>query len=197
MSEEMESGERTTMPPKALSVALVVSICLNFLAVGALAAMIWRWSAEFRTPGQTASPYAQNGFPPGGPATGRGHGFGRGHGMRLGPGHGFGLGRGALNPHVIAAAVPSKADAIRAVIAGHQVRLEQLRAEAISARTEAAAVLASQDKTTGDFDDALLRVHKADDVLETEILATLSDCARLLTPEERRNVGLNMHAIPR
>ena len=192
MSEETKSCERPTLPSKTLSVILIVSLCLNFLAIGALAAMVWRWSAEGRPSGRIGLPYAQTEWAPGEPTVDRGHGFGRGHRMGFGHGRGFGLGRGALNPHVIAAAVPAKAGAIRAVIAGHHARLEQLRAEAIDARTEASAVLASPDQSTADFDAALSRVHKADDALESEILATLSDCARLQTPEERRAVGLTV-----
>lgn len=173
--------------PKGVSVALIVSLCVNLLVVGALAMMFWRWSPFSAMPPPPPPPRAGADFaadlgPDRGPdrRVDAGRGFGRGQGQKVG------LGQGVLNPHILAKVAPAKADAIRAIIRSHRPKLAALRDAAFAARRDAAGVLAGETYSKAAFDRALERVRAADTALEGEVLDTVSECAGLLSPEERQ-----------
>lgn len=173
---------------RALGVALIISLCLNLLIIGAGAMLLWRIHETIPArmgAGAVAlpPPVAADGQPPRwGHDKWHGSGHGKGRGMA------FGLGRGPLNPHMLMAAVPQKADAIRAVLEAHRDTLDGLRDQALTARFQAGKVLAADDYTPARFDAALEAVRAADVALEAEVLKTVAECANLLTPEERRAV---------
>jgi uncharacterized membrane protein len=167
----------SAMPSQRLwAAALIVSLCLNFVMIGLLAAMFWRWPFP-----------ARNFAPPPGIDLGAGDiGRSHGHGPGMGHGMGLGLGQGPLNPHMLEHIAPAKADAIRAVILAHRKPLADLRDASFAARDAAAKVLAADGATQADIGAAFGKVREADAALETEVLKTVAECAALLTPEERR-----------
>jgi hypothetical protein len=179
MSDPTGPAATPAMPLRRLwTAALIVSLCLNLAMIGLLAAMVWRWPFPVR-------PFA----PPPGFDRGMGdiaHGPGSGHGPGMGRGIGFGLGQGPLNPHIMAHVAPAKAEAIRAVIDAHREKLAVLRDASMAARDAAAKVFAADRPAQADIDAALDKVRAADGALEAEVLKTVSECALLLSPEERR-----------
>jgi len=175
MSHETRTEVSAALPPSRWNGALIVSLCLNFLLIGALAMMCWRWSnlaaSNWMQPG-TAQHFGMR------------HGPGMGH-----EGFGFGLGRGPLNPHFLAHIVPGKADAIGRILDSHRSKLGEFRGASMAARDEAVQVLAEENYSQDRFVHALDDVRKADNALEGEVLRIVSESAGVLSPQERRTVA--------
>lgn len=167
---EVGQNSRFRLPARGWSFLLIFSLCLNLLIIGTAATVWWRWS--FAHPRGAEFFMREDG-------RGAGH-----HG-----GYGFGLGRGPLNPHVMASLAPEKREKIKALVLAHHDRVQQLRRAAFAARRQASDALAAPDYTPQKFAAALDLVRQADAALESEVLATMKDCAAELSPQERQAIA--------
>lgn len=169
MNDDMPAGASpaAAAQPRKWNVALIVSLCLNFLLAGALVVPVVRWSLPFAADDRSSS--------------GFGHGM-HGHGH----GRGFGLGQGLLNPHVVMQVAPDKADAIKRILDAHRSKFLALRDAAMAARGDAASKLDANNFSQADFDRSLVAVRDADNALETEVLRTVSEFAGTLSAKERQ-----------
>lgn len=181
--------------PKALGIALLVSLCLNFLAIGVFITMFWQ-RAPLRAPtGQRPDRIEQAGRMGGpeqmGPRSGygpMGRGYGRMHHDGAQGHDGLGLGRGVLNPHMLMQFAPDKADAIRQTMQSRREGMHALKQKAIAARAAASDVLTDKTYSPEKFDAALKDVQAADHALEAYVLETVKACVAQLSPEERQKI---------
>jgi uncharacterized membrane protein len=109
------------------------------------------------------------------------------HGSMFWGGHGFG--RGGSAPHALMHLAPAETDKIKAVVAAHNNRIDQLRNEAREARHDVLRVFAAADFSRQAFDQSLERVRGADAALEAEELKIVSESVATLTPDERRDAA--------
>jgi uncharacterized membrane protein len=148
-----------THPDGRWNIALIVSLCLNFLLAGVILTAVLRFSMHRPEP-----------LPP--PPMAAGLERGQMHAM--------------LSPRTLMRVAPEKRDAIFAVIGKHHGRIDALRAGSMAARQEVMRRF-SQDKLDRPaLDKALAQMQQADAALETEILSIVSETAIVLTPQERR-----------
>jgi uncharacterized membrane protein len=153
------SGPFAPPPPSLWRWPLIVSICLNFLLIGLFCMTFVRFAA----------------FGPG-PDAHRG-------GLPL-----LGVGHGILGPDMMKHYTPDKAAALERVLDAHRAKLVALRAATFAARHDAAKVFLSNTDRPA-LDRALDRIRAADAAFEAETMTTVSECAVVLTPEERRAVA--------
>jgi uncharacterized membrane protein len=171
MRDETKTSASSFALPRWACVALIVSLCGNFVLIGMFVMMSWRVSAPWTRQGD-------------GPVAGMNAGHGAEMDHRHHMGLGFGLGRGPLNPHVLADAAPAKREAIHAVLERHRNRIDALRKSSFAARDNAVRVL--NEDSLDRFSGALDAVRKADDALEVEVLKIVAECAGVLSADERR-----------
>jgi uncharacterized membrane protein len=144
------------------NIALIVSLCLNFLLAGVILTAVLRFALH------KPEPFFHGAPPP------------MAAGMERGQMHAM------LSPRTLMRAAPEKRDAIFAVIGKHHGRIDALRAGSMAARQEVMRLF-SQDKLDRPaLDKALTQMQQADAALETEILSIVSETAIVLTPQERR-----------
>ena len=164
----------TTPPPASGTssgkshMALIISLCINLILVGVIAAAFIRM--HFFPP----PPFA-------GPDMMEMHG--RGHGLQL-----WQM-QQSLTPQAFQHAAPAKSDKIEAIIDEHRQRFRELGLSSIDARREAFQVFQAPNFDKKAFDASLDRVQAADAALEKEILVVVSQSAGTLTPEERKAVA--------
>ncbi len=151
-------------PRRASNVALIVSLCLNFLLAGLIVTAVVRFSMMHPLFGAMAP----GDFTRGG---------GMGHGMwQMQP----------LSPQAMMNAAPGKAGQIRSIIEAHSPRIHELRMSSFDARNEALRLLAAPEFDKSAYDKSLAKLQSADAALEAEVLKAVSECAAALSPEERR-----------
>lgn len=192
MRETETPAEHAPSTLRWVSIALIASLCVNFLVLGLYVSLFWHRGPAPAGYGMTGTGPAAGMSPaaPGAMTPGAGYGMRGGHHGGRGGGHGqMGLGRGPLNPHMLMQAVPEKADAIGETLRAREDGMRDLREKAFAARTAAAQVLAGSGYTSAGFAGALKAVQKADMDLEAYVLATVQACVAQLTPEERRRAG--------
>jgi len=85
--------------------------------------------------------------------------------------------------------IPSEAPKIEAIVAGHRLRLRELRGAAMRARAESFRLLTEPDFDSAAFARSLTVVQTADAALETETMKLTADSVAALTPEERALVA--------
>lgn len=171
----------STKLPRAVTAALIVSLCLNCLFAGVLIAFLWHSYTQPSAPGSDQT------------MMGPRHGFGTGRGM--GHGMGFGLSHSPLDPHLLAEVAPEKAPAIRTILDAHRGKLDALRQTALTARDDAARILTSESYTPEAYGRALSAVQMADTAMESEILAIVAQTSAVLTKEERQDVMRRRHTM--
>lgn len=147
-------------PRKESNVALIVSVCLNFLLVGLIVTAVVRLSVVY-------------------PIFGRGMGGFEGAHIR-------GQMHQMLSPHMLMHAAPDKAEAIHGVIDAHGARIDALRQAALDARQDVMRVFTAPRFDKAAFERAVARLQSADAALEGEVLKIVEESAETLTPEERR-----------
>jgi hypothetical protein len=149
-----------THPDGRWNIALIVSLCLNFLLAGVILTAVLRFSLHRPEPLPPPPPMAA--------------------GLERGQMHAM------LSPRTLMRVAPDKTGAIFAVIGKHHGRIDALRAGSMAARQEVMRLF-SQDKLDRPaLDKALAQMQQGDAALETEILAIVSETAVVLTPQERR-----------
>jgi hypothetical protein len=153
MSDVTHSGGRR-------NIALIVSLCLNFLLAGVILTAVLRFTL-----------YRPGPLPPPPPMAA---------GLERGQMHAM------LSPRTLMHVAPDKTGAIFAVIGKHHGRIDALRTGSMAARQEVMRLF-SQDKLDRPaLDKALAQMQQADAALEREILSIVSETATVLTPQERR-----------
>jgi uncharacterized membrane protein len=151
-------------PRSGSNVALIVSLCLNFLLAGLIVMALVRFSMIH----PLFAPATPGDFPRGG---------GMGHGMwQMQP----------LSPQAMMNVAPGKAGQIRSIIEAHRPRIHELRMSSFDARNEALRLLAAPAFDKSAYDKSLAKLQNADAALEAEVLKAVSECAAVLSPEERR-----------
>lgn len=151
-------------PPKSSNVALIVSLCVNFLLVGLIVTALVRVSFVH-------------------PLFGRGMGGFEGAHVR-------GQMQQMLSPHALMHAAPDKSDAIQGVIDAHRARIDTLRQEAIGARQDVIRAFTAPSFDKVAFERAVVRLQTADAALEGEVLKIVEESAETLTPDERRAAAM-------
>lgn len=169
-----ENTPRTapTRPPHWVSIALIASLCLNFLFIGLFSAALWQRHDAFRG----APPFAHM---RGGEA---GHGGQAWNQHRL-PGH------GTLSPRIMMDMVPEKADAFREILQSRRDGLRPLRQQTMAARNAVYTLLQGKDYSDAKLKAALDKVKAADTALEEYALETLRLCYARLSPAERQKLA--------
>jgi uncharacterized membrane protein len=153
-----------SQPRRASNVALIISLCLNFLLAGLIVMALVRLSMMHPLLGTWMS-----------------GNFRGGHGM----GHGMWQ-METLSPQAMMIAAPGKAERIRAIIEAHRTPIHALRMSSFDARDEAARQFAAPVFDKNAFDQSLAKLRSADSALEAEVLKAVAECAAILSPEERR-----------
>lgn len=150
-------------PPPARrtwNVALIISICLNLVLAGIIAAAVYRFAGiRPMFPGASMPPPVER--------------------MQI---------HQIMSPRALMHAVPDKVDAIRAVARSHRARLEPLRAEALAARRDVLRLYSAPNLDKAGLDQALARMQAADAALEIEMLKVTAETGAVLSPEDRKNV---------
>lgn len=152
-------------PRGGSNLALIISLCLNFLLAGLIVTAVVRFSMNHPLLASLS----------GGGLPGRGDGMGRGM-WQMEP----------LSPGAMIQAAPGKAAEIRSIIEAHRPRIHALRMSSFAARDEALRQYTAPKFDRNAFDKSLARIQSDDAALESELLKTVSDSATALTPEERR-----------
>lgn len=151
--------------PRAPSnVPLIISLCVNLLLAGLIAIPLVRFALHgpmFRPPMHDA----------------------------LGPGMERAQLHRMLSPRTLMHIAPDKVDKIKAVLDSHRGRIDELRAQSMTARRKVMDVFGAAKFDQPAFDKALADMQAADSAFEKEILKVVSETAGTLTPEERQKAS--------